>query len=114
MQILVGVKFLRQWPFLGRVRVCFVEPPYFQMTVKPIFGHGLDVAELPGISGWLVCPTLFIDVSVIMIFISILLSLACCLCRINSWMLHLDRHWSRLVSSSLFQFAQNSGFQYNF
>ncbi|KAJ4770201.1 Calcium-dependent lipid-binding (CaLB domain) family protein [Rhynchospora pubera] len=52
-KILVGVKFLRQWPFLGRVRVCFVEPPYFQMTVKPIFGHGLDVAELPGISGWL-------------------------------------------------------------
>ncbi|XP_078176898.1 C2 domain-containing protein At1g53590-like isoform X3 [Carex rostrata] len=52
-KILVGVKFLRQWPFLERVRVCFVEPPYFQMTVKPIFGHGLDVAELPGISGWL-------------------------------------------------------------
>jgi hypothetical protein len=62
MQILVGVKFLRQWPFLGRVRVCFVEPPYFQMTVKPIFGHGLDVTEIPGISGWLVCPLLFIDV----------------------------------------------------
>ncbi|CAL9180298.1 unnamed protein product [Musa hybrid cultivar] len=52
-KVLVGVKFLRHWPFLGRVRVCFVEPPYFQMTVKPIFGHGLDVTELPGISGWL-------------------------------------------------------------
>jgi hypothetical protein len=24
------------------------------MTVKPLFGHGLDVTELPGISGWLV------------------------------------------------------------
>nr|CAD1839214.1 unnamed protein product [Ananas comosus var. bracteatus] len=52
-KVLVGVKFLREWPFIGRVRVCFVEPPYFQMTVKPIFGHGLDVTELPGISGWL-------------------------------------------------------------
>ncbi|XP_048321472.2 C2 domain-containing protein At1g53590 isoform X1 [Ziziphus jujuba] len=52
-KVLVGVKFLRTWPFLGRLRVCFVEPPYFQMTVKPIFTHGLDVTELPGIAGWL-------------------------------------------------------------
>ncbi|XP_074592643.1 C2 domain-containing protein At1g53590-like [Curcuma longa] len=52
-KILVGVKFLRQWPFISRVRICFAEPPYFQMTVKPIFGHGLDVTEIPGISGWL-------------------------------------------------------------
>lgn len=52
-RVLVGVRFLRQWPFIGRVRVCFVEPPYFQMTVKPLFSHGLDVTELPGISGWL-------------------------------------------------------------
>lgn len=48
------MKFLKEWPFLGRIRVCFVEPPYFQMTVKPIFTHGLDVTELPGIAGWLV------------------------------------------------------------
>lgn len=52
-KVLVGVKFIRKWPFLGRVRLCFVEPPYFQMTVKPIFTHGLDVTELPGIAGWL-------------------------------------------------------------
>uniref|UniRef100_A0A5B6ZFD4 C2 domain-containing protein n=2 Tax=Davidia involucrata TaxID=16924 RepID=A0A5B6ZFD4_DAVIN len=52
-KVLIGVKFLRQWPFLGRLRVCFIEPPYFQMTVKPIFTHGLDVTELPGIAGWL-------------------------------------------------------------
>ncbi|CAI9286553.1 unnamed protein product [Lactuca saligna] len=52
-KVLVGVKFLPKWPFLGRLRVCFVEPPYFQMTVKPIFSHGLDVTELPGIAGWL-------------------------------------------------------------
>jgi Ca2+-dependent lipid-binding protein len=60
MQVLVGVRFLRQWPFIGRVRVCFVEPPYFQMTVKPLFGHGLDVTELPGISGWLVSMTILV------------------------------------------------------
>ncbi|KAL4580485.1 hypothetical protein LXL04_016680 [Taraxacum kok-saghyz] len=52
-KVLVGVKFLPNWPFIGRLRVCFVEPPYFQLTVKPIFAHGLDVTELPGIAGWL-------------------------------------------------------------
>ncbi|PON46283.1 C2 domain containing protein [Parasponia andersonii] len=52
-KVLIGVKFLRDWPFLGRLRLCFVEPPYFQMTVKPIFTHGLDVTEFPGIAGWL-------------------------------------------------------------
>ncbi|XP_062011842.1 C2 domain-containing protein At1g53590-like isoform X2 [Rosa rugosa] len=52
-KLLIGVKFLRRWPFLGRLRICFIEPPYFQMTVKPIFTHGLDVTVLPGIAGWL-------------------------------------------------------------
>ncbi|XWS27431.1 hypothetical protein CRYUN_Cryun26dG0114600 [Craigia yunnanensis] len=52
-KVLIGVKFIRQWPFLGRLRVCFAEPPYFQITVKPIFTHGLDVTEVPGIDGWL-------------------------------------------------------------
>ncbi|KAE9621564.1 putative C2 domain-containing protein [Lupinus albus] len=52
-KVLVGVKFIQARPFISRVRVCFVEPPYFQMTVKPIFTHGLDVTELPGIAGWL-------------------------------------------------------------
>ncbi|KAJ8898644.1 hypothetical protein K2173_004628 [Erythroxylum novogranatense] len=52
-KVLIGVKFLHEWPFLSRLRVCFVEPPYFQMTVKPIFTHGLDVTVLPGIAGWL-------------------------------------------------------------
>nr|XP_043623509.1 C2 domain-containing protein At1g53590-like [Erigeron canadensis] len=52
-KVLVGIKFLPKWPFLGRLRVCFVEPPYFQMTVKPIFSRGLDVTEVPGIAGWL-------------------------------------------------------------
>ncbi|KAK9078189.1 hypothetical protein SSX86_002246 [Deinandra increscens subsp. villosa] len=52
-KVLVGIKFLPKWPFLGRLRVCFVEPPYFQMTVKPMFSHGLDVTEIPGIAGWM-------------------------------------------------------------
>nr|DAD33858.1 TPA_asm: hypothetical protein HUJ06_012709 [Nelumbo nucifera] len=52
-KVLIGVKFLHEWPFLGRLRLCFAEPPYFQMTVKPIFNHGIDVTELPGIAGWL-------------------------------------------------------------
>lgn len=45
---------MQTWPFISRLRVCFVEPPYFQMTVKPIFTHGLDVTDIPGIAGWLV------------------------------------------------------------
>ncbi|CAN1301503.1 C2 domain-containing protein At1g53590 [Linum perenne] len=52
-KVLVGIKFLRRWPFIGRLRLCFAEPPYFQMTVKPIFTHGVDVTVLPGIAGWL-------------------------------------------------------------
>ncbi|XP_031499978.1 C2 domain-containing protein At1g53590-like isoform X3 [Nymphaea colorata] len=52
-KVLVGVKFLQNWPFLQRIRLCFVQPPYFQMIVKPIFSHGLDVTEVPGIAGWL-------------------------------------------------------------
>ncbi|KAG6395831.1 hypothetical protein SASPL_141960 [Salvia splendens] len=52
-KVLVGVKFRRGWPFISRLRVCFSAPPYFQMTVKPLFTHGLDVTELPGIAGWI-------------------------------------------------------------
>ena len=70
-QVLVGVRFLRQWPFIGRVRVCFVEPPYFQMTVKPLFGHGLDVTELPGISGWLVSLPVLVYFLYLLFYVSI-------------------------------------------
>ncbi|PKA49646.1 C2 domain-containing protein [Apostasia shenzhenica] len=52
-KILVGVKFIQNWPFLGRVRVCFIEPPYIQMTIKPISHHGIDVTDLPLIASWL-------------------------------------------------------------
>ncbi|XP_020678331.1 C2 domain-containing protein At1g53590 [Dendrobium catenatum] len=52
-KVLVGVKFIQRWPFIGRVRVCFIEPPYIQITVKPIFHHGIDVTDLPGIASWL-------------------------------------------------------------
>ncbi|KAK4438984.1 C2 domain-containing protein [Sesamum alatum] len=52
-KVLVGVKFLHGWPFISRLRLCFAGPPYCQMTVKPIFTHGLDVTEVPGIAGWI-------------------------------------------------------------
>ncbi|KAK9093195.1 hypothetical protein Syun_028106 [Stephania yunnanensis] len=52
-KVLLGVKFLQHWPYVSRLRICFVDPPYFQMTVKPLFNHGLDVTEVPGIAGWL-------------------------------------------------------------
>uniref|UniRef100_K7KY31 C2 domain-containing protein n=1 Tax=Glycine max TaxID=3847 RepID=K7KY31_SOYBN len=34
-KVLIGVKFLPTWSFIGYLRVCFVEPPYFQMTINP-------------------------------------------------------------------------------
>ncbi|KAG4947260.1 hypothetical protein JHK87_043267 [Glycine soja] len=52
-QVLVRVKFLPTWSFIGCLCVCFVEPPYCQIIVKPMFTHGLDVTELLGIAGWL-------------------------------------------------------------
>ncbi|XP_071686316.1 C2 domain-containing protein At1g53590-like [Rutidosis leptorrhynchoides] len=48
-----GIKFLPRWPFLGLLRVCFVKPPYFRMTIKSILTHALDVAEVPEIVGLL-------------------------------------------------------------
>lgn len=70
LKVLVGVKFLRDWPYLGRIRLCFAEPPYFQMTVKPIFTHGLDVTELPGIAGWLVLHLLLKQFYLHLLFLS--------------------------------------------
>lgn len=52
-KVLVGVKFIHDYPYISRLRICFAEPPYFQMTVKPLFNHGVDVTEIPGIAGWL-------------------------------------------------------------
>ncbi|XP_073298190.1 C2 domain-containing protein At1g53590-like isoform X1 [Primulina huaijiensis] len=52
-KVLVGLKFLPCWPFIGRLRLCFAGPPYSQITVKPIFTHGLDVSKFPGIAGWI-------------------------------------------------------------
>ncbi|XP_073057495.1 C2 domain-containing protein At1g53590-like [Primulina eburnea] len=52
-KVLVGFKFLPCWPFIGRLHVCFAGPPYSQLAVKPIYTHGLDVSEVPGIAGWI-------------------------------------------------------------
>ncbi|XP_071691879.1 C2 domain-containing protein At1g53590-like [Rutidosis leptorrhynchoides] len=52
-KVLVGIKFLPKWPFLGHLRVCFDEPHCFELTVKSIFARGHDVTELPRLVGWL-------------------------------------------------------------
>ncbi|KAI4321782.1 hypothetical protein MLD38_035125 [Melastoma candidum] len=52
-KVRIGMKFIPTWPFIGRLRLCYVEPPYFQMTLKPLSTFGLDFAEFPGVSGWL-------------------------------------------------------------
>ncbi|KAJ7533904.1 hypothetical protein O6H91_13G069900 [Diphasiastrum complanatum] len=52
-KVRVGVRFLGEWPFMSRVRICFENAPYIQVTARPLFSHGIDVAELPGIANWL-------------------------------------------------------------
>eukprot|EP00249_Psilotum_nudum_P017241 c26229_g1_i1 orf=519-2684(-) len=52
-KVRMGVKFSDDWPFLDRVRICFESTPDVQMTIRPIFHHGVDVSEIPGIAGWM-------------------------------------------------------------
>lgn len=52
-KVRVGVKFLNKWPFLSRVRLCFENSPYVQMTARPLSTHGVNVSELPLIGGWM-------------------------------------------------------------
>ena len=48
------MKFVPGWPYISRMRICFAGAPYVSLAVKPIINFGVDVAELPGIAGWLV------------------------------------------------------------
>nr|XP_043626644.1 C2 domain-containing protein At1g53590-like [Erigeron canadensis] len=52
-KVLLGIKFLPKWPFLGRLSVRFVEPHYFQLNLKSIFAHGHDVSDILRIAGWM-------------------------------------------------------------
>lgn len=52
-KVRVGVRFLNAWPFLSRVRLCFEDAPYVQMTARPLSNHGLNVSDLPGVAGWM-------------------------------------------------------------
>lgn len=52
-KVLVGMKFLPEWPFISRIRFCFAGAPYVSLAVRPINNFGIDFAELPGIAGWL-------------------------------------------------------------
>ncbi|GBG77603.1 hypothetical protein CBR_g24050 [Chara braunii] len=60
-KVLVGLKFLPGFPFIERMRVCFVERPNLDVSVKPLVNAGVDVTEIPGISTYVdsIIDTLF-------------------------------------------------------
>lgn len=45
---------ISKFPFAERVCLCFEEAPRLELTVRPVFNYGVDVAEIPGIAHWLV------------------------------------------------------------
>jgi Ca2+-dependent lipid-binding protein len=47
------VKFVNGWPVLGRIRFCFAQLPYVQMTARPLSKGGIDVTYIPGAASWL-------------------------------------------------------------
>ena len=54
LQIKLGLKLDSVFPFVSRIRLCFTEPPYVSLCAKPIGTFGIDMTEVPGISGWIV------------------------------------------------------------
>jgi Ca2+-dependent lipid-binding protein len=52
-KVRIGIKFVKGWPLIGRIRLCFATAPYVQVTACPLFNSGVDIAELPLIAEWL-------------------------------------------------------------
>ncbi|CAM6033293.1 unnamed protein product [Sphagnum compactum] len=52
-KVKVAVKFVNGWPVLGRIRFCFAQLPYVQMTACPLYRGGIDVTYIPGAARWL-------------------------------------------------------------
>ncbi|XP_024389724.1 uncharacterized protein [Physcomitrium patens] len=48
-----SVKFEKGWPILGRVRFCFANAPYIDMTARPYAKKGIDMRIIPGAASWL-------------------------------------------------------------
>eukprot|EP00271_Cylindrocystis_brebissonii_P010265 TRINITY_DN26404_c0_g1_i1.p1 TRINITY_DN26404_c0_g1~~TRINITY_DN26404_c0_g1_i1.p1 ORF type:complete len:1346 (+),score=216.29 TRINITY_DN26404_c0_g1_i1:465-4040(+) len=49
----IGLKFIPEFPYVSRVRLCFSGPPYISVRARPLFKTAIDVAELPGVAGWI-------------------------------------------------------------
>ena len=54
LQVRVGIKLLNELPYLSRVRLNFETLPEVQMTVRPLFTHGVNVSDIPLVAGWMV------------------------------------------------------------
>ena len=53
-QVRVGIKLSNELPYLSRVRLNFDTLPEVQMTVRPLFTHGVNVSDIPLVAGWMV------------------------------------------------------------
>ncbi|CAM6104983.1 unnamed protein product [Calypogeia fissa] len=49
----VGIRFTKGWPMVERLRISFANAPIIRMVATPVFSHGVDVTDLPGIAAWL-------------------------------------------------------------
>lgn len=47
LQVRISVKFLKGWPVIGRVRLCFASKPQVTMSYRPIDRNGIDVSLIP-------------------------------------------------------------------
>lgn len=47
LQVRISVKFLKGWPVVGRVRLCFTSKPQVTMSYRPIDRNGIDVSLIP-------------------------------------------------------------------
>lgn len=53
-QAKISVKFVKGWPAVGRVRLCFAHPPDVTLTARPMTKKGMDMNSVPGAANWLV------------------------------------------------------------
>jgi Ca2+-dependent lipid-binding protein len=53
-QVRVSVKFLKGWPVVGRVRLCFASKPKVTMSYRPMDRNGIDVSLIPVLANMVV------------------------------------------------------------
>lgn len=54
LQVKISVKFLKGWPVVGRVRLCFASTPQVTMSYKPYNKNFPDVSLIPVVANLVV------------------------------------------------------------